>query len=313
MRLLFMGTPAYVVPVLQTLTASPDVQVVGVYTPPDRPMGRGRPLEMPAVKTFAAEQGLPVHQPPTLRSERAQEELAGLRPDVIVVAAYGKLLPPPVLRTPPGGCLNLHPSLLPRHRGPSPVATAILDGEQVTGVTLMLLDEGVDTGPIISQQEYPLSGRERAGPLTLALFQLGAELLLECLASWVAGRPAARPQDEARATITRKLERGDGDADWQLPAAALERRHRAYNPWPGLFTRWDGKVLKLLDVVTLPHTDAPQAGLGQVVPLPPRDAPVAVGTGEGLLGLKTVQLEGRRVLSAGDFLRGYPNFLGARL
>ncbi len=224
MRLLFMGTPSYVVPVLQTLAACRDVQIVAAYTQPDRPRGRGRPMETPPVKGFAIDHGLPVYQPSTLRSERVQEELAGLRPDVIVIAAYGKLLPPPVLSTPSHGCLNLHPSLLPRYRGPSPVATAILDGEEVTGVTLLILDEEMDTGPIISQREYPLSGREIAEPLTATLFRLGAELLLECLAPWVAGRLTARPQDHARATITRKLERGDGDAGWQLPAVALERR-----------------------------------------------------------------------------------------
>ena len=147
--------------------------------------------------------------------ERSVDVLAGLRPDVIVIAAYGKLLPPPVLTTPLRGCLNLHPSLLPRYRGPSPVSTAILDGEEATGVTLLMLDEEMDTGPIISQREYPLSGREIAEPLTAALFRLGADLLLECLAPWVAGRLTARPQDDARATITRKLERGDGDAEWR--------------------------------------------------------------------------------------------------
>lgn len=312
-RLVFMGTPTYVIPVLEALISEASVEVVGVYTPPDRPKGRGRPIEMPAVKSFAVERGLLVRQPASLRTERAQEEMAELRPDVIVVAAYGKLLPSPVLNTPPHGCLNLHPSLLPRYRGPSPVATAILDGKDTTGVTLMLLDEGMDTGPIISQREFPLSGRETADSLTSALFQLGAEVLLECLPSWVAGRSNTRSQDEARATVTRKLQRGDGAADWQLPATVLERRWRAYTPWPGLFTIWEGKALKLLSVVTLPQAADPPAEPGQVVALSSRDAPVAVATGEGLLGLKTVQLEGRRAQSAGDFQRGYPGFLGARL
>ena len=313
MRLLFMGTPHYVVPVLQAVAAAPDVQVVAVYTPPDKPRGRGRQMEMPPVKVFALERGLPVNQPPSLRPERVQQELAGFQPDVIVVAAYGKLLPPPVLSTPPHGCLNLHPSLLPRYRGASPVATAILNGADTTGVTLMLLDEGMDTGPVISQREYALAGRETAGPLTEALFQLGAEVLLDCLPSWITGRLAARRQDEAQATVTRKLQRSDGNADWLLPATALERQSRAYNPWPGLFTHWQGQVLKLLEVVPLPVAASTHAGPGQVLQLTAGETAVGVSTGEGVLGLITIQLEGRRPQSAGDFLRGYPNFLGAQL
>jgi methionyl-tRNA formyltransferase len=316
MRLVFMGTPSHVIPVLSALTAARDVQVVAVYTPPDRPKGRGRQMEMPPVKSFALECGMPVHQPASLRTEPVQAELAEYRPDVMVIAAYGKLLPPPVLNTPTHGCLNLHPSLLPRYRGPSPVATAILEGEETTGVTLMLLDEGMDTGPTISQREYSISARESAESLTATLFQLGAEVLLECLEPWVAGRLTAQPQEDAHATTTRKLERKDGKADWQLPASALERRSRAYSPWPGLFTDWEGKVLKLLDVVPLPITTATQPEPGQVVQLTASDTSdiiVVVGTSEGVLGLNAVQLEGRRAQSVSDFLRGYPHFAGAQL
>ena len=210
----------------------------------------------------------------------------------------------------------MHESLLPRYRGPSPVATAILEGEETTGVTLMLLDEGMDTGPTISQREYSISARESAESLTATLFQLGAEVLLECLEPWVAGRLTAQPQEDAHATTTRKLERKDGKADWQLPASALERRSRAYSPWPGLFTDWEGKVLKLLDVVPLPITTATQPEPGQVVQLTASDTSdiiVVVGTSEGVLGLNAVQLEGRRAQSVSDFLRGYPHFAGAQL
>jgi methionyl-tRNA formyltransferase len=312
-RLIFMGTPVFAIPVLRALTTAQEAQVIAVFTPPDRPKGRGRAVEMPPVKGYAVELGLPVFQPVSLRSQAAQEELAKLRPDVIVIAAYGKLLPPPVLNTPPHGCLNLHPSLLPRYRGPSPVATAILNGEEVTGVTLMLLDEGMDTGPIISQREYALSGRETAVYLTQSLFQTGAQLLLDTLGPWVAGRVAPRPQDEIFSTPTRKLERGDGAVDWRVAASELERRCRAFSPWPGLFTKWNGKVLKLLDVLPLPVTAASQAGPGLVVPLSIPETSVGVGTGDGILGLRSVQLEGRRALPAAEFLQGYPQFLGARL
>ena len=313
MRLVFMGTPAFVTPVLGALASAPGIRVVGVYTPPDRPRGRGLSPEMPPLKAYALERGLPVYQPASLRSERSQRELAGLKPDVVVVAAYGKILPPPALNTPPHGCLNLHPSLLPRYRGPSPVAAAILEGDAVTGISLMLLDEGMDTGPVIAQLEHRLSGRETAEMLTATLFQLGAELLLRELASWVAGGLPPHPQDGTQATVTRKLERADGQADWGLSAAALERRRRAYTPWPGLFTHWQDKTLKLLDVVALPSDDTPHTVPGQVVLLETEQVPVGVCCGQGLLGLKSVQLEGRRAISAGEFLRGHPQFIGARL
>ena len=312
-RVLFMGTPAYVIPLLEVLVSTPRIQVVGVYTPPDRPKGRGRAMDMPPVKSFAIQREILVRQPASLRPAGVQQELAELQPDVIVVAAYGKLLPPAVLRIPPHGCLNLHPSLLPSYRGPSPVATAILDGIDATGVTLMLLDEGMDTGPIIAQRELGLTGRETAEPLTSALFQMGAGMLTELLEPWTEGHMVARPQDDALASTTRKLQREDGQADWRLSALSLERRSRAYTPWPGLFTTWDGKVLKLLDVVPLLEPADQRVEPGRVVLLADQKPPLGVGTSEGLLGLRTVQLEGRRAQSARDFMQGYPAFVDARL
>ena len=313
MRLVFMGTPSFVVPVLEGLFAAEDVQVVGVFTPPDRPRGRGRSPVMPPVKARALELGLSVSQPDSLRSKQVQEELAELQPDVIVVAAYGKFLPPPVLETPPHGCLNLHPSLLPRYRGPSPVVTAIEEGDTETGVTLMLLDQGMDTGDIIAQRGYPLASRETAEELTVLLFGLGGELLLENLVPWVDGKLEAHPQDEALATVTRKLERNDGLADWEVAAAVLERRSRAYTPWPGLFTRWQDGVMKLLDVAVSPAPSEAHGLPGKVVSLPSVDTPVGVVTAEGVLALKTIQLEGRRAQTAAEFLRGRPEFIGSQL
>ena len=317
MRLVFMGTPAFVVPVLDALVSAPEVQVAGVYTPPDRPVGRGRRDEMSPIKSYSLDNGLALYQPSSLRPAEVQDEFAALAPDVVVVAAYGKLLPAAVLETPRHGCLNLHPSLLPRHRGPSPVATAILEGDEVTGTTLMLLDQGMDTGPIIAQREYPLSGDETAESLTAALFQLGTILLLEKLGAWEGGRLTAEPQEEANSTVTRKLERAGGEASWTLPAEYLERKRRAFTPWPGLFTRWQGKILKLLDVVALPAESAwlsnQPAQPGEVVPLGLADVPVGIATTHGVLGLKILQLEGRRAAAAEEFLKGYPQFLGARL
>ena len=313
MRLIFMGTPDFVIPVLAPLVDAPGIDVVAVYTPPDRPRGRGRSVEMPPVKEYALERGLTVCQPAGFRREESREELASFRPDVLVVAAYGRLLPKPVLEAAPGGCLNLHPSMLPKYRGPSPVATAIRDGIESTGVTLMLLDEGMDSGPIIAQREHPIAPTDTAGSLTAALFRGGAALLLENLDEWVRGDITAVPQDDNSATFTQKLERSDGAADWSLPTGQLERLHRAYTPWPGLFTSWDGKGLKLVDVVPLPALDATESIPGAVVELEHPGVPCGVVTGEGILGLRSVQLEGRRASDASDFLRGYPSFLGSVL
>jgi len=310
LRLVFMGTPEFAVPVLAGLTGMDDCELAGVYTPPDRPAGRGRKFQSSPVKEFALEHGTPVHQPASFRSAEARAELAALEPDVIIVAAYGKLLPLPVLELAPLGCLNIHPSLLPRHRGPSPVATAIMEGDGVTGVTLMLLDEGMDTGPLIARKEYPLAGDETAVGLTGTLFEIGGKLLQESLPRWQSGELIAEPQDGSLATVTRKLERANGLANWDLSAVELERRARAFTPWPGLFTDWNGSSLKLVEVTVLP--DGSGAGeTGAVVKTGDRTA--AVVTAQGLLGLSTVQLEGRRAVAIGDFLLGAPDFVGARL
>lgn len=312
MRLVFMGTPIFAVPVLADLTGQDGFEIAGVYTPPDRPAGRGRRSQASPVKEFALEHDLPVYQPASLRSAAAQAELATLAPDAIIVAAYGKLLPTPVLELPPLGCLNIHPSLLPRHRGPSPVASAILEGDQVTGVTLMLLNEGMDTGPLIAQTEYPLNGTETAEGLTTTLFEIGGTLLQASLPRWQTGELKATPQDDSLATVTRKLERADGLADWALTAEELERRARAFTPWPGLFTNWDGSGVKLVEVSVF-STDATDKNPGEVVETGDPATPAAVATGQGLLGLKTIQLEGKRAVAIGDFLRGAPAFIGARL
>ena len=313
MRLVFMGTPAAVIPTLAALHAAPGLDVAGVYTAPDKPRGRGRAMEPTPAKAAALGLGLPVFQPHSLRPADARQELAALQPAVIVVAAYGRLLPPEVLAIPPHGCLNLHPSLLPRYRGPSPVATAILDGAPSTGVTLMLLDAGMDTGPILAQWEYPLTGRETAAALTDTLFGLGTQLLLDNLEPWVSGQLTARPQDETQATLTRKLERADGIADWRQPAAVLERMIRAFTPWPGLTAHWQGQALRLLAATAIDNPEYPAAGPGRVIALPLPETPAAIGTGQGLLALKEVQLAGRRPARIADFLRGYPDFIGSQL
>ena len=189
------------------------------------------------------------------------------------------------------------------------MVAAILDGVPVTGVSLMLLDEGMDTGPVIAQREFVLNGTETAGDLTRQLFDAGADLLVETLEPWVAGQVKASPQDESQATVTRKLERTDGRADWNLAALELERRRRAFTPWPGLFTQWQGKSLRLVEVVDIEGYAKP----GEVVALSAQDVTVGIGTADGILGLKTLQLEGRQATTAGDFLNGHPDFVGSQL
>ena len=312
MRLVFMGTPIFAVPVLASLLNIEDSSIVGVYTSPDRPAGRGRKSQASPVKEFAEENRLPVYQPNNFRKEEDQAELAGLKPDAIIVAAYGKLLPKPVLDLPSFGCLNIHPSLLPRHRGPSPVATSILNGDLVTGVTIMLLDEGMDTGPLIAQHEFFLKGDETAEGLTTALFELGGELLKESLPQWQSGKLLSEAQNESLASVSRKFERADGLVDWSSSAVELERRVRAFNPWPGLFTHWNDSSLKIIEVAII-SSSSKEFVPGTVVRTNHPDVPAAVATGDGFLGLTKIQLEGKKAVDVKDFLNGSPLFMGAQL
>ena len=313
MRLVFIGTPDYAIPVLTALLEAGH-QVVGVVTQPDRAGGRSRRLEAPPMKRAALERGIPVLQPSSFRDPGAVAQVAALEPQGLVVASYGKILPPSLLEASPLGAVNVHPSLLPRHRGPSPVATAILEGDETAGVTIMLLDKGMDTGPILAQESTgPIGPQETAETLTPRLFQLGARLLVGTLGAWGRGELAPRPQDDALATVSRRLTREDGELDFHAPHQRLWRQVRAYQPWPGTYTRWGGRVLKLLAAVPVgqgPDGVAP----GEVVELPAGgDAPWAIGAGDGLLGVRQLQIEGKRPVSARDFLQGYPGIIGARL
>ncbi|MBI2935712.1 MAG: methionyl-tRNA formyltransferase [Chloroflexi bacterium] len=315
MRTVFMGTPDVVLPVLEALLEG-GYQVVGVYTQPDKPSGRGRQVSPSVVKRRALEKGIPVFQPFSFRSPEAVEELAALKPELVVVAAYGKILPRSVLAIPERGCINVHPSLLPGHRGPSPVATAILEGDRVTGVTIILMDEGMDSGPILAQREAPIDPEDAAGTLTRRLFLIGAQFLVETLERWFHGEIQLVAQDHAKATFTRFLEREDGYLDFSRPAEVLRRQVQACQPWPGAYTTWQGKTLKLLEVVALKEV-AEGSGSGQgpglVVSLSRADAGIAVMTGDGMLGVKRLQMEGKRAVSGEEFLRGHRQFIGSRL
>ncbi len=307
-RVVFMGTAAFAVPTLAALARAHEV--VGVVTQPDRPAGRGRLLVAPPVKVEAERLGLPVLQSRSVKRAPVLEAISALRPEVIVVAAFGQLLPPALLDLPPRGCLNVHASLLPRHRGAAPVAAAILAGDDLTGVTIMLMDPGLDTGPILTRREEPIRPEDTTGTLTERLAGLGAELLTETLPHWLAGELAPRPQDEAAATYAPMLRKEQGAADWTLPALSLWRQCRAFNPWPTLYTSWGGRNLRILESRPIEGEAAP----GQVrrVRLAGADWP-AVGTAAGLLVLDRVQLEGRRAVSGREFLLGHAALAGARL
>ena len=304
-----MGTPECAAPALDALIHS-DHEVVGVLAQPDEPAGRGRSLVSPPVKKLALQHKLTVHQPPSLRRSCELDRLASLRPDVVIIAAYGKILPESFLQVPPRGCLNIHASLLPRHRGPSPIAAAILAGDEVTGVTIMIVTKVMDTGPILTQRRIPILPHDTTGSLFQKLSGLGADLLMETLPLWLDGKLVPQPQDGEKATYSRMIAKEDGLIDWRRPAVELWRRVRAFQPWPGCYTTWQGRTVKIIEAVPLSGEGTP----GRVVAMSHEpSAPVGVHTGEGILGLVQVQLEGKRVISAAQFVRGQRDFVGAQL
>jgi methionyl-tRNA formyltransferase len=306
-RVVFMGTPEFAVPSLLALGEHYDV--AGVVTQPDRPAGRGRVLTPAPVKVAALAAGLPVLQPKTLRSPEAVAHLAAWEPDVIVVAAFGQILPTAVLELPPHGCLNLHGSLLPRYRGAAPIPAAILAGDEVTGVTLMRMDEGLDTGPILAQVEWPITAADTTASLTARLADLAAGLLIEKLPGWLKGEIQAQAQDGSSATFCRPLKKEDGHLDWNRPAGHLDRQVRACDLWPAAYTTWQGQMVKVLRARPWPDRQA-EGEPGRVVSLEPG---IGVVTGAGLLQLVDVQLAGKRAVTAEQFARGQRALIGGKL
>jgi methionyl-tRNA formyltransferase len=295
-RTVFMGSPEFSLPILRQLAEN--YPVAGVVTQPDRPAGRGRALTPPPIKFLAGELGLPVIQPSRLKEPAAMAQLEAWQPELIVVAAFGQILRPAVLDLPRYGCINVHASLLPRWRGAAPIQAAILEGDEQTGVTIMRMDPGVDTGPLLSQRAIPIHPEDTAGSLSQRLAGLGAQLLLETLPGYLSGDRAPQPQDDSQATYAPMLKKEDGQLDFSQPAARLARRVHAFNPWPGAYTIWQGQILKVHQARALdepspgPDRTAVHAGLP------------AVGTGDGLLVLEEVQPAGKRPMPGKDFLQG---------
>jgi methionyl-tRNA formyltransferase len=304
-RIAFLGSPDFAVPTLEALASA--FEVVGVITQPDRPAGRGRVLTPPPVKAAALRLGMPVLQPPRLRAPEATAELARWGPDLIVVAAYGQILRPDVLALPRHGCLNVHASLLPRWRGASPIPAAIRAGDPVTGITIMQMDAGMDTGGILAQASLAIGPEDTAAGLTSRLAPLGASLLLDTLPGYLNGEVKPVAQDGSRATLAPLLKKEDGRLDFSRSAAELERQVRAFDPWPGTFLEWEGHRLAVLHAGIADLPGIPMGAVTRSGGLP------AVGTPKGQLVLKLVQPAGRQPVPGDAYLRGTPAFANARL
>jgi len=297
LRVIYAGTPQFAVPALEALHAHPDVEVVGVYTQPDRPAGRGQKLTPSPVKQFALAHDLPVYQPRTLRDAEAQSELAALKPDLMVVAAYGLILPPIILETPRLGAINIHASILPRWRGAAPINRAIEAGDVETGITIMQMAEGLDTGDMLSIEKTPITSADTAQTLHDRLSDMGGELLMKTLPSIIDGSVQPVPQDDAQATYAAKLGKAEAEIDWRESAELIARRVRAFNPWPGAVTAWNGNMLKIWTAEPVKASGAP----GVVTTVDSEGFVVA--TGDGGLRVRSCQRAGGRRVDAADFAR----------
>ncbi len=305
LRIAFFGSPEFAVPTLRALLALHDVVVV--VTQPDKPAGRGRELLAPAVKSVALAAAVPVLQPVSARTEEFLRELTELAPEVAVVVAYGKILPQAVLDVPRHGCLNVHGSLLPRYRGAAPIQRAILDGECETGITIMRLDVGMDTGPMLFARRVPIAPDDTAGTLAARLAELGADLMREALERLQAGTLAETAQDATLATLAPRLGKEDGRIDWTQPAARVVDRVRGVDPWPGAFTLLAGEPLKAWGA-----TGAPGAGVAGTV-LGVGEQGLVVACGEGAVALRELQLPGRKRMPARGLVAGRPIAPGTQL
>jgi len=301
LRIIFAGTSAFAVPALEALiTAKYDV--IAVYTPPDRPAGRGLKLHPSAIKLVALQHNLPIYQPATLRDEEAQHTLRNLDADLMVVAVYGLLLPKAVLEMPRYGCINIHPSLLPRWRGAAPIPRPIEAGDRETGVTIMQLDEGLDTGDIWMQVHHPIAPDETSQSLYEKLAPVSAALLLETIARIPSGHASPTPQNALDATYAQKIDKAEAVVDWSESAMMIARKVRAFNPWPIMHTLWGDKILRIWQAESLPSTAAQNEAPGQVITV--ADTGIDVMTGEGILRLLRIQLPGGKPIQVADFMHG---------
>ncbi|GCL71283.1 methionyl-tRNA formyltransferase [Paenibacillus naphthalenovorans] len=304
MRVIFMGTPEFAVPSLQTLLEYDGVEVVAVVTQPDRPVGRKRVLTPTPVKAEAEKHGIPVLQPERLRSPESVDALSALQPELIVTAAYGQILPKSVLDLPRLGCINIHASLLPKYRGGAPIHYAVMNGDPVTGVTIMYMAEGLDTGDMISRIEVPIGDQDTTGTMFEKLSIAGAKLLKETLPDLLSGRVRAVPQNDEEAVYSPNISREQERIDWTKPALQIWNLVRALHPRPGAFTLWNGDVLKIW---TCAKPDTAESVPGSTLPgtvLEAGERGIAVATGQGVLRITELQPAGKKAMDAAAFARG---------
>jgi methionyl-tRNA formyltransferase len=308
MRIVFMGTPDFAVPALEALLKSGD-DVVGLVTQPDRPKGRGQALTPSPVKLIAQREHIPVLQPTKMKDPDFLASLSAWKPDLIAVAAFGRILPPAILSLPPKGCINVHGSLLPKYRGAGPIQWAIINGETETGITTMLMDEGMDTGAMLLQEKIRIEPDDTAGSLSPRLALLGGRLLVETLKLLKAGTLVPQVQDHAQATMAPLLKKEDGVIDWRLPAAALANRIRGLTPWPGAYTFLGQDRWMLYGAVALTEQAAELPGRITAVT---KDE-IHVATGEGVLGVKELQPANSRRMTVAQYLAGHSIEVGLQL
>lgn len=311
-RIVFMGTSGFAATILEKIIDSKH-NIVSVYTRPDKKTGRNQSLQKSAVKISAEKNGLKIYEPEKFDTETIKK-LQEQKPDLLVVAAYGKILAKEVLDIPGFGALNVHASLLPKFRGPSPIQNAILEGETETGTTIMLMNEGIDTGDILSQKKISIGPDETTPELTQRLSELSSDLLVETIPLWVERKIKPQKQDDQKATHCQLIERSDGKIIWSKEAFSIYNRYRAFFPWPGIFTFWekDGFNLRLkLTKISLDTKNAPnQKKIGEVFQ---DDGKIAVQTSNGTVILEEVQLEGKSKSRIENFINGYPDFIGSAL
>ncbi len=304
MRIVFMGTPDFSVPALEALVEAGH-QVAAVVTQPDKPKGRGKEVQMTPVKLKALEYGIPVYQPVKVRDPEFIGILKELSPEVIVVIAFGQILPRAILELPVYGCVNIHASLLPKYRGAAPIQWAVIDGEKETGVTTMMMDMGLDTGDMLEKAVVPIEENETGGSLHDKLSLAGGSLILSTLKKLEEGSLTPVPQTEEGTCYAKMLTKSLGDIDWTMPAAAIERLIRGLNPWPSAYTCWKGKTIKIWSGCVLPKEEALASALpGQVVICDKHT--LAAACGDGLLSIRELQIEGKKRMDVEAFLRGYP-------
>lgn len=304
-RIIFMGTPEFSLAGLKKLIKEETFEIVGVFTQPDKPVGRNQTLSFPAVKKLALENNLNIFQPNKIKD--GIETIKNLKPDLIVVIAYGKIIPQSILDIPTYGCINVHASLLPKYRGAACLNAPILNGDTETGVTIMRMEAGLDTGPILRQAKMKLAGNENLEIVHDTLSNLGAELLVPALLDFIAGEIKAISQDDSQASYIKTLNKEDGKIDWSKSATEIERMVRAYNPWPGTYAMFEDKIIKIIAVENqiLKLNDHKKGEAFQ------NDGKLALQCGQDSLVILKLQLEGKKIMSAEEFLRGHKlNLLG---